>query len=488
MRGFVCRSDRSASRISSACRGPHAASMVAGPERRLDERREVLDVGTHHDHVAELEVGSSSSRWRMASRRTSTCRARPWHECTRMLSSAASSRGRCSARRGGGAAGPVGPHVVLDALQQRRRRRNGRGLDDRVPLRHRAPAASRERRDPKKRGVGCAPAAGGRVLGRGRTSRDARRPGPPRDPTTPATGARRRGGRRARRRSPRGHRGSWPAAGSGRTATAARAGRATLSPCATSGTPRAGARPDSAPDPVSQTQPELDLPRGLAELRSPLGPPLQHVRAVDGVPVEEVGHVPDAREALRPLNGPRLADVLRQRRQPPLVEVRLHHFHQRPHGALGRPGVGVGVDVRGRGQRAVHQRAGKGKSTLAHTPSCRPCRAPRCPARRCVSQRSMPRVGTETTSASIGSERIGHQAGQLRDQVVGAVGAVDVQHPRRVGRRCSPRLRPSCAGVSTGETRDSTRQTLRAEVPVVPLRQRQDVLRAAGDLVVGLGS
>ncbi len=48
---------------------------------------------------------------------------------------------------------------------------------------------------------------------------------------------------------------------------------------------------------------------------------------------------------------------------------------------------------------------GNGKSMLAQTPSCRPGVAPRWAERRCVNQRSMPRVGTETTSAAMGSSR-----------------------------------------------------------------------------------
>src|SRR5580704_9300562 len=46
---------------------------------------------------------------------------------------------------------------------------------------------------------------------------------------------------------------------------------------------------------------------------------------------------------------------------------------------------------------------GNGKLTFAHTPSWAPGRAPRWPDSRCVSQRSIPCVGTETTSGTIGS-------------------------------------------------------------------------------------
>ena len=50
-------------------------------------------------------------------------------------------------------------------------------------------------------------------------------------------------------------------------------------------------------------------------------------------------------------------------------------------------------------------RPGKGNSTFAHTPSARPGDAPSTAERRCVSQRSTPRVGTAMSSACMGSSR-----------------------------------------------------------------------------------
>ena len=132
-------------------------------------------------------------------------------------------------------------------------------------------------------------------------------------------------------------------------------------------------------DPIAEAQPEVDLPRRLgplAELRRPIGPALQHVGPVHGVAVEEVRHVADARKALRLLDGSGFADVFGQRGEPLLVEVPLHQFHQGPDGAVRDPGVGVGVGVGGRGQRGFTNTPGKGNTTLAHTPSWRPARAP----------------------------------------------------------------------------------------------------------------
>ena len=82
-------------------------------------------------------------------------------------------------------------------------------------------------------------------------------------------------------------------------------------------------------------------------------------------------------------------------------------------------------------------RRGNGNSTLAHTPSIRPALAPSEPDSRCVSQRSMPRVGTDD---DLGGERIrerrGQQVAQRVDQCVGPFRSVDVQHaPATLGSR-----------------------------------------------------
>ncbi len=52
---------------------------------------------------------------------------------------------------------------------------------------------------------------------------------------------------------------------------------------------------------------------------------------------------------------------------------------------------------------SVTSRCGEGNSTLAQIPSARPGRAPSTEDIRCVSQRSIPRVGTATTSGANGS-------------------------------------------------------------------------------------
>ena len=55
--------------------------------------------------------------------------------------------------------------------------------------------------------------------------------------------------------------------------------------------------------------------------------------------------------------------------------------------------------------------------------------APSCADSRWVSQRSIPRVGTATTSRANGSAGgVGEQGAQRVDEAVGAFGSVDVQH------------------------------------------------------------
>ncbi len=88
---------------------------------------------------------------------------------------------------------------------------------------------------------------------------------------------------------------------------------------------------------------------------------------------------------------------------------------------------------------------GNGKSMLAQMPSWRPGVAPRWAESRCVSQRSMPRVGTETTSGAMGSSSgLGHQVSQHRRRA---------RRPARIGGRAAPRQSTSAvfSGDRTGQ-------------------------------------
>ena len=231
-------------------------------------------------------------------------------------------------------------------------------------------------------------------------------------PTAPATGAAGRGGRPVRRADRLEHvEVARRQPGQAEQRQPRRAGRAAPArPAAVGRRRRRRSAGLGSPDPLPQQPPQLDLPdavvgrlvRAAAATRA--AQPLQHVRAVDGVAVEEVGDVADAGEALRPLHRLRVPDVLGQRRQPGLVEVLLDHLDAaatrlaraprgRPRGRCPRPRPA-------RRRPAPRETGSRRWRTRRPAPPGRP---PGRTDRRWVSQRSMPRVGTETTSGVIGS-------------------------------------------------------------------------------------
>ena len=353
-------------------------------------------------------VGSSSSRCRTASRSTSTWRPRPWHECTRMLSSSGVEQ---RPRRPRPPPLPAGARSARTSSWIRRRsvgtcRSPVSGLVLAVrDAPRRARAASRGRRAPRTPAAGCAarPPSGPRAADKNRD--DGPTVGLRAGPTARATGATGRGGRPGLRRRPRARRGSWRAAGSARTGTAA-AG----SPGAPGSSRSRLAGLDQAlrrarqPDPLAQQPPQLDLPVRLVLLRRPCGPALEHVGAVHGVAVEEVRHVPDAREALRALARSRscgcagpAAPATARRSAPRPPRCSGHTARSGNHGS-------ASGSSRCQRQRAGDQRPGKGKSMLAHTPSCAAGRLLRGAPTGAASASARCRAsGTETTSGVIGS-------------------------------------------------------------------------------------
>ena len=191
-------------------------------------------------------------------------------------------------------------------------------------------------------------------------------------------------------------------------------------------------------DPGPQQSPQLHLPEGLVVAGRAVGPTLQHFGPVHGIAVEEIGHVPDGREPLRALHRLGFADVLRQRRQPRLVEVPLDHLEQRPHRPLGQPRVRVRVGTRGHGEGAVHHGSWEREVDVgAHTV---------LPPGRCTEMRRQslrqppldPPGGHRDHLRRHGIvQRLGDQISEHGHQRVGSLGSVDVQHPGRVRRRCS---------------------------------------------------
>ena len=172
---------------------------AAPAEGRLNQRREGLDVG----HITMMSRGSSdgssSSRWRTASRSTSTWRPRPWHECTRMLSSSAASNGRRStsppALPAGRRSARMSSWICCSSVGASGRAGSVAPSPCGTPSRARA--ASRGRRAPTTAAADAAPRRrwGPRTGAGGATSGPRRAPAVP---TAPATGAGGRGARRAR--------------------------------------------------------------------------------------------------------------------------------------------------------------------------------------------------------------------------------------------------------------------------------------------------
>ena len=177
---------------------------------------------------------------------------------------------------------------------------------------------------------------------------------------------------------------------------------------------------------------------GLVELGRPGRPALEHVGTVDGVAVEEVRDVPDAREAPGALDRRRVPDVLRQWCEPRFVEVLLDHLDERPYRTLGNPGVVLRVGTCRARQRSAHQRPREREGDVgAH--AVVPALA--CPQVRRQALGQPPLDAACRHRDHLGGhrvvQRVGHQTGQLRHQGVGPFGSVDTEHPRRVRRRCS---------------------------------------------------
>ena len=181
--GLVWRSDRSASRTRRSGGAPSTGSTSSPPAPNVAWISGANVSMSGHMTITSRgsSVGSSASRCRIASRSTSTWRARPWHEWTWMLRSGAwvsrrSARTSCCTR--------------ASRLSAPRSRPRG---DDRCG-RRRAPAGARASRVPTTSAAGSPRPAGRRDGARRAGGRAAA-------PTARATGAAGTGARRGARRA-----------------------------------------------------------------------------------------------------------------------------------------------------------------------------------------------------------------------------------------------------------------------------------------------
>ena len=212
------------------------------------------------------------------------------------------------------------------------------------------------------------------------------------------------GGERAR-----GRRGGRPAGASGRRARGARGGRASA------GLRRAGARTRGSSrsaglgraEPLAQPPPQLRLPRGLRRAR-------RRARRAPSRAPSPGGAARSGRTARR--GGGRSRSAARAGRRRPRAQVARRGCaatarpgtRRRPRAAATRRAAAATGRARGRcptppRRRRPTSRRGNGNSTFAQMPSARPGVAPRLADSRCVSQRSIPRVGTAMTSGANGS-------------------------------------------------------------------------------------
>ncbi len=342
--GLVWRSERSARRTrrsvgrSASGSGSNSSSSTTSPAPNVAWISGANVSMSGHITITSrgCSVSSSSSRWRIASRRTSTWRARPWQEWIWMLRSL---RGE---RPGLGAA--VVADVGLDAGEQRVVAGCDRVVvgDVLVRAEHelhlaRVLTPGGEQAVVGEGGGGVVGAADDRRRGRRSCSHSAGE-GWRRKTCTSRPAARARSTSR------------WPGREAGQAEERDALGevaqrRRCAEPLARRLEPLGGA---GVGEPLPQPPPQLGLPgRLFGHVDLAPRPAAHHRRPVQRVAVEQLGEVADGGEPPRaPVGVVLAAQVGRQAVQPRLLQALADDLEQRPDGALRRPRVGLGVDAR----------------------------------------------------------------------------------------------------------------------------------------------
>ena len=378
-------------------------------------------------------VGSSSSRCRIASRSTSTWRARPWQAWTWMLRSSSASGGR-SARRRRGRRGRR-PGCARAAC------RAGASTGWWWSTCSRAPSTSCSSRAslPPRGEQPVVGERGGRVVGAARRPRGARRAtvshsagdGCSRKRCTSRCGGERaqarRGGRPGSRVRPNSERRVGQVDERRRRRAAARTRRSSRS---------AGL---GLAEPRAQPPPQLGLPALASVARAAHA--AHHLRPVQRVAVEQLGEVADGGEARARRSASPRAEVGGERRQPRLVQALVDDLEQRPDRALRQPRVGARVDARGGRDRVADQparRTGTRRSRRRRRPG--PAWRRGRPTAAASASAPSRASGTATTSGANGSGerrrragRAGRRRGRRRVRL-GGRGASGDHHMRRPGR------------------------------------------------------
>ena len=184
---------------------------------------------------------------------------------------------------------------------------------------------------------------------------------------------------------------------------------------------------------LPQAAPELGLPGGLAgEVDLTARPAAHHLRAVEGVAVEQLGEVAEGGEPAGAAVGVvGVAEVDAQVAQPRLVEALADDLEQRPHRALRRPRVGVGIDPGRGGDGVTDEAVREGELDVrAHAVGSAGRRAEAGgEALREPALHASRRDGDDVGREGVG-QRIGQEAAECLDQSVGAFSSVDMQHGR----------------------------------------------------------
>ena len=453
-------SGRRAGRAGRAGAAPRAGPRARRPRARSRRRRTSRWISganvSMSGHITITSrgssVGSSASRCRIASRSTSTWRARPWQACTWMLRSASSSRssgrpgsggpatGGRRARRPGcaRAASPVGggDRVVVVGVRRRAGEHELQLARVLPPGGEQPVGRERARRRRRRGGRSAAPPAtrshsAGEGCSRNRwTSRwRAERP----QHLQPAGGQPRQAEERQARRG---------SVDEPRLLAQARARR--LEPLGRVGLRRCARAAAATAPPASARRRQL-APRRRRRARRPRA----SARPVERVAVEQLGDVAHAREP------PRLAGRVGSSpasRRGGRRALRSHgscrdvvdDLQQRPHQPLGQPRVGVGLDPGRDGDRARRPAAAETGTRRSRTPRRRGRRSRRARSRAAGSASAPCRAWAPRSTSGANGSASGSASSAARapDEPVGALGSVDVQHGRSHIRAAPRRSRP----------------------------------------------
>ncbi len=390
---------------------------LARPERRVDQRRERLDVGAHDDHVARLErrVLVEPVQDRVAERLDLARAAVAGVDLDAAVA-------RVGHEVAGGRA--IGAHVGLDPGEERPLRVRDRMVvvdragarDDELQLARVVPPRA-EQPVADQRGRAVLGAAEGRLAARERLPQRRRRMQD--EQVDVATRAERAQHLEVGR-------------GQARQAEQADARRERDQPGL-----RAQARaPVRQPlgrrrhaDPRAQPAPQLRLPVVVVLALGPAEQELGPVRAVAVEQAREMAHGGEAAGAADGVVG--AAEVGGEVARPRLLQRAGDHVEQRPDQPLGQPRVGLRIDARDGGDRVADQHPRGREADVGADPEA---------VREPLGQPALhPARGDRD---DLGGERvlgrIGEDGAQREHQPVGAFGSVDVQHARRPGSRPGP--------------------------------------------------